>query len=68
MAAHIYEAATKKLGPLTENQKTAEFFRAKVFRFGKSLNATEIIKHLSGKDLSVAAYCEQFGTLFQKML
>lgn len=59
MAAQIYEAATQKLGPLTQNEKTAEFFRQKLFRFGSTLTDGEIIKHMTGKELGAEAFYRQ---------
>lgn len=59
MAAQIYDGAVKKLGPLTQNEHTADFFKTKMFRHGSSLTDNQIIKNISGKDLSVEAYCDQ---------
>lgn len=59
MAAQIYDAAIEKLGPLTKNKNTAEFFRKKLFRFGATLKEEEIIKKLTGKKLSTEAFLKQ---------
>lgn len=60
MAANIYEHATQKLGPLTKNTNTAEFFRKKLLRLGSSLTEEETIKTFTGKAISVDAMCRQF--------
>ena len=63
MAAQIYEAAHEKLGNLSENTNTAEFFRKKLFRVGASLTEDEVIKKVTGKELNVEAFCKQFKNL-----
>lgn len=59
MAAQIYEAAAEKLGPLTKNKHTAEFFRKQIFRLGKTLTEDEIIKKVTGKELNAEAFLRQ---------
>jgi len=63
MGAQIYETATGKLGPLTKNDKTADYFRTKMFRHGSSLTEDELIKKMTGKELSVEPFCKQFESL-----
>lgn len=59
MTPQIYEAARKELGNLTENPETAEFFRSKLFRLGKSLEEDDLIKKFTGKPLSTDAFCRE---------
>lgn len=63
MASQIYDAASAKLGKLTENPNTAEFFRKNIFRYGSSLTEEQILKKLTGKGLDAAAFCKQFERL-----
>lgn len=63
MASQIYDAAKEKLGPLTQNENTAEYFRKKLFRVGASVDENELIKKVTGKELSVDAFCNQFKDL-----
>lgn len=56
MSAQIYEAAKQKLGLLTENPKTAEFFNKNLFRYGSTLPDKEIIKRISGQELNLNAF------------
>lgn len=63
MLAQIHETAEKKLGNLTQNKNTAEFFRTKLFRFGKSIDEDELVRRFCGKHLSVNAFCDQFKDL-----
>lgn len=60
MSAQIYESAKKKLGPLTQNTNTAEYFRTKLFRYGASEKENELIKRMTGKPLSPEAFVNQF--------
>jgi len=63
MQAQMYDAASEKLGPLTKNNKTADYFKKKMFRYGASLKEDELIKKMTGKELSVDSYCKQFKDL-----
>lgn len=67
MSSQLYEAASSKLGKLTENPNTATMFRTKLFRFGKSLTENELLKKFSGKELSVTDYCKQFERLLHQI-
>lgn len=63
MGAQIYDAATEKLGSLTKNDQTADYFKKKMFRHGASLTEDELIEKITGKELSVEPYCKQFEDL-----
>jgi len=63
MAAQMYKSATQKLGPLTQNTATADFFRKKMFRHGVSLDENEIIKRMTGSILKPDAFSEQMKDL-----
>jgi len=65
MWAQLYEAASKKLGNLTENPKTANLFNSKLFRLGQSLKEAGAIKHFTGKEFSTSAYCKQLEELLK---
>lgn len=59
IAAQIYEAATKRLGPLTKNNKSADFFRKAIFRLGDTLSENELIEKATGKELNAVAFLNQ---------
>lgn len=68
MASQIYDAATEKLGPLTKNKNTAEFFRKKLFRVGLTLTEDELIKKITGKELSVESILNQIKAVGKSVL
>ena len=53
MKAQMYNYLKSQLGNITENSKTAEFLKEKLFKFGTSLEENELIKNMTGKKLSV---------------
>lgn len=59
----LYETAHKKLGDLTKNSETASFLNKKIFRHGASVSQNELIKKITGKDLSAESFCKQFEAL-----
>lgn len=65
MVSQMYESASAKLGKLTENPNTAEFFRTKLFRLGTSLEEADLIKKFTGKALSADVLCRSIKELAQ---
>lgn len=59
MAAQIYDAATKKLGPLTKNPQTASYLQ-KLFKTGAKYSEDETLKRFTGSELNVEAYKKKF--------
>ena len=51
--AQIYNYLVKELGLITENSKTAEFLDEKLFKYGISMEESELIEKLTGKKLAV---------------
>lgn len=65
MNAQIYESAHAKLGKLTSNKKTAQYFRTKFLRYGSTLEESELIKKFTGKELNANAFSKQFKNLIK---
>lgn len=63
MASQMYEKMHADLGDLTKNPNTAKYFNQKLFRFGATLSPDELIKKITGKELSAEAFCKQFEAL-----
>lgn len=63
MGEQIYQTARKELGNLTENQKTADFFRKKLFRHGSTITEDEAMIKLTGSTLKPDAFFDQFKNL-----
>lgn len=63
LASQLYDVATQKLGPLTQNSNTAKLFNSKLFSLGNTLKEAGTIKHFTGSELSIAAYCKQLQNL-----
>lgn len=63
--AQIYESAHAKLGKLTSNKKTAQYFRTKFLRYGSTLEESELIKKFTGKELNTNAFSKQFKNLIK---
>ena len=51
--AQMYNYLVSKLGNLTENKLTANILSEELFKYGMSLEENELIKKLTGKNLSV---------------
>ena len=51
--AQMYNYLVSKLGNLTENKSTAKILSEELFKYGMSLEENELIKKLTGKNLSV---------------
>lgn len=50
--AQIYNHLLDKLGNITENSKTAKFLDENLFKYGVSMEESELIERLTGKKLS----------------
>ena len=48
----IYEHLTSTLGPVTENPNTADYLKQHLFQYGVSLTQDELIKNLTGHNIS----------------
>ena len=60
MSEQIYDSAREKLGGnLSDNKDTAKFFEDNIFQYGCSKTEDEILKIVSGKELSSEAFCKQ---------
>ena len=62
----LYSALQNTLGELTKNQTTAEFLNKNLFRYGSSKDDDEILRIISGKELSVNDFCNKINTLNKK--
>ena len=56
MKAQIYNYLKSQLGNITENPKTAELMKEKLFKYGLSMEENELIENMTGKPLS----CDDF--------
>ena len=63
--AQLYEALTDKFGKLTENTKTAEYLDEHIFQYGGSKDDNEILRDVTGKDLSAEAFCNRINRLVE---
>lgn len=58
MKAQMYKSMKKDLGNLTENKDTAKYLDEKLFKYGTSVEESELIKMFTGSELSTDALCE----------
>ncbi|MCI1273312.1 MAG: M2 family metallopeptidase [Clostridiaceae bacterium] len=65
MQDQMYNAASKKLGKLTENSKTRKFFEKNLFKYGKSLPEDELLEKFTGSKLNVEALCKSYEKLLK---
>ena len=56
--AQIYNYLKTKLGNISENKKTAEFLKENLFKYGISMEENELIKQMTGKDLSAKDFID----------
>lgn len=52
MKAQIYNHLREKLGNITENKESAKYLTDNIFKYGCSLDEHDLIKQLTGKELS----------------
>ena len=58
MKAQIYNYLKSELGNITENPKTAELMKEKLFKYGLSMEENELIENMTGKPLAVDDFIE----------
>ncbi len=58
--AQIYNFLKSTLGNITENKNTAEFLKEKLFKYGISMEESELIILFTGKELSVKDFVSDF--------
>ena len=59
LKAQIYETLKSELGELTQNTNTAKVLKEKLFKLGSSKTEEEIVKELTGKELSENDFCNR---------
>ncbi len=64
--AQLYEALTDKFGKLTENKKTAQYLNDNLFKYGGSKDDNELLKEITGKELSAEAFCNRLNKLVKE--
>lgn len=57
--SQVYQAAKSKLGALTENAGTAEYFNKNIFRHGSSKTHDEILQNMTGSNLTPKAFIDE---------
>jgi len=61
MRAQIYKAFTEKYACMTESKETRNFIKRNFFKYGTPiLNENEVIKKISGKELGIDAFVEEY--------
>ncbi|MBQ2644321.1 hypothetical protein IJG14_01945 [bacterium] len=63
--AQLYEALTDKFGKLTENTETSEYLNEHIFRYGGSKDDNEILRDVTGNNLSTEAFCKRLNKLVE---
>lgn len=58
MKAQIYNHMVNDLGPISENNKTAEYMDKNIFECGKSIDENDLIEKVTGEPLSSKALCD----------
>lgn len=61
--AQLYESLTDKFGKLTGNTDTAEYLDSHIFQYGGSKDDNEILRDVTGEDLSAKAFCDRINRL-----
>jgi len=61
--AQLYDALTKKLGNLTQNNKTAEYLNENLFKYGGSKFDNELLLEITGSELSGKSFCDKINNL-----
>ena len=56
--AQMYKHLHKKLGDITENKNTADYLNNNLFKYGTSIEESELIEKFTGEPLSSKAFCE----------
>lgn len=56
--AQMYKTMRADLGNITENKETANYLNGKLFKYGTSLEESELIELFTGSQLSSDALCE----------
>lgn len=56
--AQMYKSMREDLGNITENKETANYLNDKLFKYGTSLEESELIELFTGSQLSSDALCE----------
>jgi peptidyl-dipeptidase A len=59
LKAQIYNAMKNELGDISQNTKTSEFLNNKLFRYGDSILEEDLIRNMTGKDLSEEDFCNR---------
>ena len=57
MKAQMYNHLRDELGNITENDKTAEYLKNNLFKYGTSIDENEMIEQFTGEPLSSKALC-----------
>ncbi|MCR5261108.1 MAG: hypothetical protein K6C94_04645 [Candidatus Gastranaerophilales bacterium] len=63
--AQLYEALTDKFGKLTENTETANYLDEHIFQYGGSKEDNEILRDVTGDNLSAKAFCDRINRLVE---
>ena len=61
MKAQIYKHLVKKLGPITENQNSAQYIDKNIFSIGATIEEYDLIKQLTGKAFSSKDFAENLA-------
>lgn len=59
LKAQIYNAMKNELGDISQNPKTSEFLKEKLFKYGDSVLEEDLIKNMTGKELSEDDFCNR---------
>lgn len=59
--AQMYKTMHNDLGNITENTQTAKYLDEKLFKYGTSMDESELIELFTGSELSSDALCESLG-------
>jgi peptidyl-dipeptidase A len=62
LKAQIYNAMKSELGEISQNKKTAEFLKEKLFKYGSSVWEEDLIVDMTGKPLSEEDFCNRILT------
>ena len=54
----MYSALKKQFGELTSNPNVAPYLNNKLFKYGSSISDNELVKKITGENISAEAFCE----------
>lgn len=63
--AQLYDSLTDKFGKLTENKETSKYLDEHIFQYGGSKDDNEILRDVTGKNLSAEAFCNRINNLVE---